>query len=82
MFGFGEEEEPNEDTIDLMEVYVVEFLSNITKRSLARSQRSGYNSIQLRDLLKVIEDDDKKFLRAPYMLAAQKAIDTSKIKKI
>ena len=70
MYGFGEERDPNEETLELMELYVIEFISNVTKRSLQRSQRSGYNSIQLRDLLKVLQDDDKKFLRTPYFLTA------------
>jgi hypothetical protein len=37
MYGFGEEFEPNEDTVELMEQYVNEFISNVAKRSLARS---------------------------------------------
>ena len=81
MYGFGEEREPRDDTLDLMELYVIEFVSNLAKRSLAKSQRGGFNSIQLRDLLKVIEDDDKKFLRVPYLLTGLEAIDIRKIKK-
>lgn len=55
MYGFGEDMEPRDDTLELMEEYVIEFMNNVTKRSLIRSQRSGFNTIQLRDLLKVIE---------------------------
>jgi len=37
MIGFGECDEPREDTLELMELYVIEFISNVTKRSLAKS---------------------------------------------
>lgn len=78
MVGFGECTEPRDDTIDLMETYVIEFISNISKRSLTKSQRSGFNSIQLRDLLKVIEDDEKKFLRIPYLITGLQSMDKYK----
>jgi hypothetical protein len=45
MYGFGEDQEPREDTLEIMEMYVIEFMSNLAKRSLSRSQRSGFNSI-------------------------------------
>ena len=34
MYGFGEEKDPNEETLELMELYVIEFVSNVAKRSL------------------------------------------------
>jgi hypothetical protein len=37
MYGFGEDPEPREDTLELMETYVIEFLSNISKRALEKS---------------------------------------------
>lgn len=80
MQGFGEVSNPREDTLELMEQYTIEFITNVTKRTLARSLRSKYNTIQLRDLLKVIEEDEKKFLRVPYLLTGLEAIDVGKIK--
>lgn len=68
MQGFGECSEPRDDTIELMETYVYEFINNLVHRSLARSQRAGFAQIQMRDLLKVIEADEKKFLRVPYII--------------
>lgn len=79
MIGFGESGEPREDTVELMELYVIEFINNISKRALQRSMRGGYNTIQLRDLLKVIEDDEKKFLRVPYLLTGLQSMDIRKI---
>ncbi len=71
MQGFGESAEPRDDTLDLMEAYVFEFINNVIHRSLARSQRAGFAQIQVRDLLKIIESDEKKLLRAPYIITGQ-----------
>ncbi len=71
MQGFGETAEPRDDTLDLMEAYVFEFINNVIHRSLARSQRAGFAQIQVRDLLKIIESDEKKLLRAPYIITGQ-----------
>eukprot|EP00349_Pseudokeronopsis_sp_Brazil_P004429 CAMPEP_0202961650 /NCGR_PEP_ID=MMETSP1396-20130829/5726_1 /ASSEMBLY_ACC=CAM_ASM_000872 /TAXON_ID= /ORGANISM="Pseudokeronopsis sp., Strain Brazil" /LENGTH=85 /DNA_ID=CAMNT_0049681641 /DNA_START=160 /DNA_END=415 /DNA_ORIENTATION=+ len=61
--------------MELMETYVIEYVTNVTRRAMARSQRSGYNTLMLRDLLKVIEEDDKKFLRVPYFLTMLQAVE-------
>ena len=37
MYGFGEDKDPNEETLELMELYVIEFISNVSKRALSRS---------------------------------------------
>lgn len=71
MQGFGETSDPRDDTLDLMEAYVFEFINNVIHRSLSRSQRAGFAQIQVRDLLKVIESDEKKLLRAPYIITGQ-----------
>ena len=71
MQGFGETADPRDDTLDLMEGYVFEFINNVIHRSLSRSQRAGFAQIQVRDLLKIIESDEKKLLRAPYIITGQ-----------
>ncbi|CDW87722.1 UNKNOWN [Stylonychia lemnae] len=81
MVGFGECEEPRDDTMELMELYVIEFITNISKRAQQRSQRGGFTNIQLRDLLKVIEDDEKKFLRVPYLLTGIQSMDIKQIQR-
>lgn len=45
MQGFGEINEPRDDTLELMEAYVFEFINNIVHRSLQRSQRAGFAQI-------------------------------------
>lgn len=68
MRGFGESCEPRDDTLELLEAFVYEFTNNLVQRSLKRSLRSGFAQIQIRDVLKVIESDDKKFMRMPYII--------------
>jgi len=74
MFGFGEDPEPREDTLELMELYVNEVMTNVAKRAIEKSQRSGYQSFQVRDLLQVLEQNEKQFLRAGYNLAMQEVM--------
>eukprot|EP00347_Sterkiella_histriomuscorum_P002568 403367648 len=81
MIGFGENEEPRDDTMELMELYVIEFITNLSRRAMSRSARGGFSTIQLKDLLKVIEDDEKKFLRVPYLLTGIQSMDIKKIQR-
>lgn len=67
MSAFGETE-AKEDTLDLMEVYVYEFINNVVHRALAKSQRAGFVNVQLRDLVKVLKQDETKFMRIPYII--------------
>lgn len=68
MQGFGECTSPRDDTLELLEAYVYEFITNVVYRSLSRSQRAGSAQIHIRDLLKVIESNKKMFLRVPYVI--------------
>lgn len=45
MRGFGESADPKEETVELMEVFVYEFINNLVQRSLLRSQRAGFAQI-------------------------------------
>ena len=69
MFGFGDDKNPNEATVDLLEIYIEEFVINLVAQSMRRSQRHGTNSIRLPDVLNVIKHDEKKFFRMPYILS-------------
>ena len=75
MYGFGDAgpEEQNEESVALLETYVEEFVTNLVSRSYQRTMRSGrttVNQIRLADVLKVLEKDQKKFLRMPYIIKA------------
>ena len=68
MYGFGDHPEPNETSVGLLEVYVEEFIVNLVSRTARRSQRHGHNNLKLADILKVLQKDEKKFLRMSYIL--------------
>ena len=42
MHGFGEERDPREETVQLMEIYVQEMITNLSKRANERSVRYGF----------------------------------------
>ena len=70
MFGCGDDINPDEQTVDLMETYFEEVLINLVLQSSKRSQRHGANSIRLSDVLHVIRKDERKYLRMPYIINA------------
>ena len=37
MFGFGDDRNPNEATVDLLEIYIEEFVVNLVAQSMRRS---------------------------------------------
>lgn len=78
MFGFGDDKNPNEATVDLLEIYIEEFVINLVAQSMRRSQRHGTNSIRLPDVLNVIKHDEKKFFRMPYILSTQEEINKAR----
>jgi len=78
MYGFGDDMEPLKETTELMEQYVVEYLSNMCNRVLERSMRGGHNSMQLGDLIHVLKSDPKKYYRVPLILKLSKHIGGNK----
>ena len=74
MYGFGDDKKPNENSVELLEIYVEEFISNLVTRAARRSQRWGNNLVTVADVLRVLKQDDKKYLRMPYLLTMTKQI--------
>ena len=79
MRGFGDDLEPRHDTSELMEQYLIEFLSNMCNRTLQRSLRGGHNSMQLGDLIHFMSTDPKKYYRIPFILEISKHINAKKM---
>jgi len=69
MYGFGDVENPDAESIELMEQYIIEYIQNISLLAYKRSKRRGFNEIKLKDLLYIIKDDKKKFYRVPSLLS-------------
>ena len=72
MFGFGDSKNPDERSVELLEVYIDEFIVNLVTQASRRSQRHNSNSLRLADVLHTIRKDEKKFLRIPYIVTAQR----------
>ena len=70
MYGCGDDPNPDEKTLDLVEAYFEEVLINLVVQSSRRAQRHGSNSLRLSDVLHVIRKDDRKYLRMPYIINA------------
>ena len=70
MFGLGDEESPDEKSLELLEVYIDEFIVNLVTQASRRSHRHNSNSLRLADVLHTIRKDEKKFLRMPYIVTA------------
>ena len=80
MYGYGDDKVPNEASVDLLEIYVEEFVINLVAQAMRRSQRhtNGSNNLRLADVLNVIKHDEKKFLRMPYILSMHQEINQTK----
>ena len=74
MFACGDAETPNESTLDLLETYAEEFIINLVMQAQRRSQRHASNSLRVADILHVIRKDDVKYLRMPYIITMDKAL--------
>ena len=72
MYGYGDDQNPSEATVDLLEIYIEEFVTNLINRSLRRRMRHGENVIKVADVLEVLKTDEKKYLRMPYILTTAK----------
>ena len=70
MYGFGDDRIPNEQTVDQLEIYIEEFITNLVARASRRCQRHGNDTLKLADILRVLEQDQKKFFRMPYIITA------------
>ncbi len=78
MYGFGDVENPENDTIELLENYLIEYIQNIALLAFKRSKRRGFNEIKLKDLLYIIKNDKKKFYRVPTLLSFYEILKKTK----
>ena len=78
MYGFGDTETPDPESIELMEQYIIEYVQNIALLAYKKSKRRGFNEIKLKDLLYIIKDDKKKFYRVPSLLSFYEILKKTK----
>lgn len=68
MFAFGDVDNPDPESLLLLEEYIIEFIQNISIRAYKRSKIRGYNEIKLTDLLLELKHDKKKYYRSAQIL--------------
>ena len=68
MYGYSDDLNPSDETSELMEQYIIEYLSNICNLVLRRSHRGGHNCMQLGDLIHYMKSDPVKFSMVPQKL--------------
>jgi len=91
MIGFGDDRNPNEKSLELLDEYMIDFLQNLISMAFKRSQRRDSNCNQLLkdDLLYFIQNDTKKYLRVGHIIKSfekyekiLKKIDPNRIESI
>ncbi|CAI2385271.1 unnamed protein product [Moneuplotes crassus] len=69
MVAFGEFDPPNQHTLQLLEIYLLDFLDSILTESYRKAKRAGHkDTIKIGDLLREIQFDEMMFLRVPALL--------------
>ena len=63
MYGFGDVENPDHESVELLQEYVIEYIQNIAYAAYRRNKRKGSNELSLRDLLYVLKKDKKRYYR-------------------
>jgi len=71
MFGFGDDQNPYSESVDMLEDLVVEFISEMTKKSMEVG-RPGRISVE--DVIYLIRKDSKKFSRVKELLLMSEAL--------
>ena len=69
MYGFGDKETPDNESAELLQEYVIEYIQNISLAAYRRNKRKGSNEISLRDLLYVLRKDKKRYYRIPNLIS-------------
>ena len=69
MYGFGDKENPDIESTELLQEYVIEYIQNIAIAAYRRNKRKGSNEISLRDLLYVLRKDKKRYYRIPSLIS-------------
>jgi transcription initiation factor TFIID subunit 13 len=72
MYGFGDVEEPLDESADLVEDMLLEYLENFANRAMECAERRG--SLKTEDLLYIIRHDEKKTARVNELLRINEEI--------
>ncbi|KAG1667202.1 hypothetical protein FOA52_004198 [Chlamydomonas sp. UWO 241] len=74
MFGFGDDMNPLDETVDLVEDIVLEYLTEVTLRAAAVSSDTLKPKMDEKDLLFIMRKDPAKFSRMKELLAMRQTL--------
>lgn len=66
LYGFGDVEQPREDTVELVEDYMMEFMKETLVKAANVSEKRG--KIKSDDIMHVLRNDPKKYARIEELL--------------
>eukprot|EP01094_Clydonella_sp_ATCC50884_P004700 TRINITY_DN13730_c0_g1_i1.p1 TRINITY_DN13730_c0_g1~~TRINITY_DN13730_c0_g1_i1.p1 ORF type:complete len:172 (+),score=65.23 TRINITY_DN13730_c0_g1_i1:33-518(+) len=72
LYGFGDVAEPLEETVELLDEMVVEYITEMTKKASDVASRRG--RLRTEDIAFVIRKDSKKYMRAKELLRKNEEI--------
>ncbi len=75
MRGFGDDPNPYDETVDLIEEMVIRFITEMTQRAMEVG-KSG--RVQVNDIVFIIRKDRKKYARVRDLLMMKEQIDKAK----
>ncbi len=78
MYGFGDEREPDETSLSLLESYVEEFMANLVSRAYNRSLKGGYSKLRISDIMHEVKNDEKMFMRAYKLLTTLDSVEKAR----
>ncbi|CAG9315679.1 unnamed protein product [Blepharisma stoltei] len=75
-FGFGDEPNPNQDTVHLLECYMIEYVRDLLSKASNRAQRRG-GKLELNDIMHYLRDHPKQYNRVKMIMKHKKATETT-----
>jgi|688.fasta_scaffold1053817_1 transcription initiation factor TFIID subunit 13 len=79
LYGFGDDPNPDPESVQLVECYLVEFINDLLNKATNRSIRRGAgNKVQLQDVLHYIRDNPKMYNRVRKLLKLEGEFDQTK----
>ena len=78
---YGDQYQDDDQSVKVLESYVEEYIVNIVTRALERNHRLEKHQIKVADIVRVLNADEKKYLRVPYILTASSHYEKMNKKK-
>lgn len=77
MYAFGDDKNPRDDTVELLEEYLFGFLNMLVQRGVNRRSRRDNSAVKLckEDVLQIIKSDPKWLARVCYIIHKKTDVD-------